>query len=275
MPSVNTSFADHTLASPALRALVRSVWSMSYAASTDVLPGVIAPDAHVEFVFQTGRPCAILPAGTTQAVPSPSAMIFAQRHGAIRLRPTGENAMLAFRTPPAVAAAILGCSLADCWDRPVALPDLIGEEANRLLDRLVAAPRPSWGAILEAWLISRLSNWGPEHARNLQLQDALIWRVVREPVSTLADNVGLTLRTLRRHCDKHSGLSPKQLIMSGRILRACARLVDRREMPIAEVAHKAGFGDQAAFTNAFRHYVGMTPAQLRSEPIVFCERPRA
>lgn len=79
-------------------------------------------------------------------------------------------------------------------------------------------------------------------------------------------------RTLRRQFERHAGLSPKQLAMSGRILRACAALSDRGEVPIAHIALDVGFGDQAAFTNAFRHYVGTTPAALRSEPLVYCER---
>jgi AraC family transcriptional regulator of adaptative response / DNA-3-methyladenine glycosylase II len=94
-----------------------------------------------------------------------------------------------------------------------------------------------------------------------------------EPVTALSDEVGITDRTLRRHFARHAALSPKQLSMSGRILRACAELSDRRNEPIVEVALRAGFGDQSAFSNAFRRYVGMTPAELRQEPIVFCERP--
>jgi AraC-like DNA-binding protein len=173
-----------------------------------------------------------------------------------------------------VASVILGQSLVDCWDRPIALSDLIGREADRLLDRIAAAPIASRGALMESWLISRLANWGNDHTRNLQLENALLWRFARESVSTLADDVGVTLRTLRRHCAKYAGLSPKQLTMSGRILRACAYLCDNRQIPVAEVALRAGFNDQAAFTNAFRYYVGITPTQLRSEPIVYCERPR-
>lgn len=270
---MTTTFVDITLATPALRELVRSAWGVAYTSSSDSMPGVIAPDAHVEFVFQIGSPCATLAAGTTMPVPSPRAMIFAQRHGALRLKPTGANEMVAFRTPSTVASVILGRSLTDCWDRPVALSDLIGAEADRLLDRIAAASTASRGALLESWLILRLADWDQDHARNLQLENTLLWRFARESVSTLADDVGVTLRTLRRHCAKYAGLSPKQLTMSGRILRACAYLCDHRQMPIAEVALSVGFGDQAAFTNAFHYYVGMTPAQLRSEPIVYCERP--
>jgi len=268
------TFVEYTLA-PTLRGLVRSAWSVSYSAATpDPLPGVIAPDAHVEFVFQTGSPCEVLTVGAVKAQLSPRAMIFALRRGVLRLRPTGANTIFAFRVPAAVASAILGRSLSDYWDRPVALSALIGGAADEFADRIAATPIPALGVLLETWLTARLSDWGAEQARHLRLQNALFWRFVREPVSTLADDIGVTTRTLRRHCERYSGLSPKQVTMSGRILRACVALRDEREVPIVEVGHGMGFNDQAAFTNAFRHYVGMTPAQFRAEPIVYCEGAR-
>ena len=246
---------------------------MSYEASAATLPGVIAPDAHVEFVFQTGAPCATLSNSQSSARSSPRAMIYAQRHGALTLVPTGANAIVAFRTTPAVASVVLGRPLADCWDRPVDLADLIGPEANRLLDRIERAGTPAQRGVIESWLISRLGAWGVEHERNLRLQSMLLWRSGDESMSGLADRLGITVRTLRRQFARHAGVSPKQLSMSGRMLRGCAWLCDRPETPIAQVALRLGFSDQAAFTNAFRHYVGMTPAQLRAEPIVYCERP--
>ncbi len=269
------AFAAASFGAPALRTLIRSPWTLTYGASVDALPGVIVPDAHVEFVFQTGAPCGTQRRGGAAVSASPRAMIYAQRHGALHLVPRGANAIIAFRTTPAVASVILGGPLADCWDRPIDLVDLIGPEAGRLLASIADSAVADQGRLLETWLISRLAEWGPEHERNLALQRTLLWHLGEESVSTLADDAGVTARTLRRHFAIHAGLSPKQLSMSGRILRACAYLSDRREIPLAEVALRVGFGDQASFTNAFRHYVGMTPAQLRAEPIVHCERPGA
>jgi AraC-like DNA-binding protein len=267
------SFAGMAFETPALRGLVAAPWRMAYGPAMEAMPGLIAPDAHVEFVFQTGAPCATQAAATASARPSPRAMIYAQRHGTLTLVPTGANAIVAFRTTPVVASVILGRPLADCWDCPVDLADLIGAEADRLLDRLAGSSGAAQDGVLASWLISRLSAWGPDHERNLRLQRALLWRFGEESVSVLADDLGVTVRTLRRHFARHAGLSPKQFSMSGRILRSCALLSDRRDIPIAEVALRVGFGDQAAFTNAFRHYVGTTPARLRAEPIVHCERP--
>lgn len=265
---MSPTFADHS-PSPALGQLVRSIWSLGYRAG-DSLPGLITPDGRVEFIFQTGAPCALATA-SGHAIPTPRAMIFGLRHGTLCMVPTGDNLMVAFRVTPAVASVILGGSLIDCWDRPVALSDLIGADADRLLDRLASAPRADLGAILEQWLLSRLADWDAEDARHFAFQRSLFSAFSGQPVSAAAEAFGVTSRTLRRYCERYAGLSPKQLMMSGRMLRACGMLRYGSGMPIVEIAGRLGFNDQAAFTNAFRHYVETTPVRLRAEPLVFCE----
>jgi len=265
-------FIGYAFETAALGDLVRSAWGQSYAASPDRLPGLVAPDAHVEVVFQLGAPCDVISGGRQHA--SPRAMIYALRHGALQLRPTGANSMVAFRLSPAVASVVLRSGLADCWDRPVSLSDLIGPEADELFDRIAGTPLDQVGPLLEAWLSARLCDWSSDHARQLRLQSALLWEVTGEPLSALAEHMGFTTRTLRRHCHTHAGLSPKQLVMSGRMLRACDLLRTAPVTPLVDVAHRLGFSDQSAFTNAFHHYLGMTPAQLRGQPLVFYEPPR-
>ena len=201
-------------------------------------------------------------------------MVYALRHGAVQLRPTGDNAMVALRLAPAVAFLVLRTNLAKCWDRPVALSEVIGAEADDLLDAIAATPLADAGGLLETWLLGRLSDWSSEHDRQVRLQAALLWDVTGETVSALADDLGFTARTLRRHCEAHAGLSPKQLVMSGRMLRACDLLKRPGDLPLVDVAGRLGFSDQSAFSNAFRHYLGITPRGLRAEPLVFYETRR-
>ena len=110
-----------------------------------------------------------------------------------------------------------------------------------------------------------------DHDRHFALQRALFSHLAYRPVAAVAEEFGVTSRTLRRYCERHAGLSPKQLMMSGRMLRACGLLRHESAPPIVEIADRLGFNDQAAFTNSFRHYVGTTPTRLRAEPLVFCE----
>lgn len=259
------SFVDQRL-----RALAPSAWSMSYA-DKGWLPGLIAPDAQVEFVFQVGAPCEMFSVASSAFTPSPRSMIYAQRRGALRLRSTGANAIIAFRTSPAVACAMLRHSLTGCWDRPVALADLIGPDGDDLASKLEETGAQAWGAILEDWIRRRLANWSPDDEEAEAMQGVLLRR--SDALSDVAVGFGFGARTLRRRCATYSGLSPKQLANSGRILRACLLLRERRDLSLVDIADRTRFSDQSAFANAFRAHTGMTPRGFRAEPLVFCDVP--
>jgi AraC family transcriptional regulator len=42
-------------------------------------------------------------------------------------------------------------------------------------------------------------------------------------------------------------------------------MLARRDLPLAEIAYRAGFASQAHFSTAFRRATGTTPARYRAE----------
>lgn len=267
---MDADFISYAFEAPALRGLIASAWGQAYGGEMAELPGIIAPDAHVEMVFQVGAPCRAISGGAEAQ--TPGAMIYGLRHGALRLRATGANRMVAVRMAPAMASVALRSNLRELWDRPAPLAELIGAEADLLLERLAAATLREAGSTLEAWLIGRLADWDADDLRQMRVQAALARGFEGPSVSALAETLGYTVRTLRRRCEAYAGLSPKQLVMSGRMLRACD-LLRASETPLAEIALHLGFSDQSAFTNTFRHYHGMTPGALRAAPLVHYQSP--
>ncbi len=81
-------------------------------------------------------------------------------------------------------------------------------------------------------------------------------------VADMAAAAGCSPSTLDRRMRKVFSLSPQQFVLRARIDHATALLaVD--DVPLAEVAVRAGFSDQAAFTRTFGRLTGETPAQYR------------
>lgn len=82
-------------------------------------------------------------------------------------------------------------------------------------------------------------------------------------MANLADLVGLSASALHRRFKAQFGLSPMRYLTEQRMERA-ARLLGSGDMPLAEVGLSVGYGDQSAFTRAFRRHHGMPPARYRA-----------
>lgn len=82
-------------------------------------------------------------------------------------------------------------------------------------------------------------------------------------VSAIAKRLGRSQKTLEQAFAADLGASPRTVYRRIR-LNAARRLVEAGEMPVAEVALRAGYADAAAFTRAFRQEFGTTPRALRS-----------
>ena len=83
-------------------------------------------------------------------------------------------------------------------------------------------------------------------------------------VADLAASAGCTADQLQRRMRRVFGISPTQYLLRERVDRA-ARLLAEGDEPIATVAARCGFYDQAQLTRHFGRFMGLTPAQYRSE----------
>jgi PAS domain S-box-containing protein len=83
-------------------------------------------------------------------------------------------------------------------------------------------------------------------------------------VADLALAAGCSTDQLGRRMRRVFGLSPTQYLLRERVDRA-GRLLATSDLPIAAVAARCGFYDQAMLTRHFGRLVGLTPAQYRLE----------
>lgn len=81
-------------------------------------------------------------------------------------------------------------------------------------------------------------------------------------VDDLALRLGVGARHLSRLFACHVGASPVQVARTARVQRA-KRLLAESDMPMAEIASRAGFGSLRRFNAAFADLYGRTPSSLR------------
>jgi transcriptional regulator GlxA family with amidase domain len=78
----------------------------------------------------------------------------------------------------------------------------------------------------------------------------------------LAGFVGLSPSHFSRAFKQSAGLSPHRFVLERRIERV-KHLLAETELPLAQIAVTAGFGDQSHCSRWFRELVGMTPSRFR------------
>ncbi|MBV1916799.1 MAG: helix-turn-helix domain-containing protein [Sphingomonadaceae bacterium] len=80
-------------------------------------------------------------------------------------------------------------------------------------------------------------------------------------VSTLADSLGISRRTLERICDDVFGLPPKTLLLRQRFLRSVGHHMIKSDRPWIDSLDQS-YHDQAQFVREFRRIMGVTPSEL-------------
>lgn len=100
-------------------------------------------------------------------------------------------------------------------------------------------------------------------ARALKLIDA--GALAEQPLSALADRVGVGERQLRRLFVERLGAAPLGVHATRRLLFA-KQLLTETTLPITEIALAAGFGSLRRFNTTFREAYRMAPRDLRKRP---------
>ena len=84
----------------------------------------------------------------------------------------------------------------------------------------------------------------------------------RVALRVVAKEVGMSYFHFSRAFKQSIGMSPTNFIAERRIERA-KRLLQDTELPISEIALRAGFSSQSHFTTCFRRVAGVTPRSFR------------
>ncbi|MBX9698447.1 MAG: helix-turn-helix domain-containing protein [Acetobacteraceae bacterium] len=117
--------------------------------------------------------------------------------------------------------------------------------------------RPETAPFSPVWNGSRTTA-----ARALRLIEAGALDAEGATVEALAARVGVGARHLTRLFARHVGASPAQVACTVRVQRA-KRLLDATNLPMAEVAARAGFGSLRRFNTVFAEVYRKPPTAIR------------
>ena len=163
---------------------------------------------------------------------------------------------------PGAAEPVLGCPLDQFTDQNVDLSEIYGD-TNRLLDLICSAE--TFDDKVQAFESYR-SNRMMENEPVPYLVHEMLKRINATngniKIQALADETGYTSRHLNNVFKKHVGVSPKFYERIVRFQRCLGHLCAQDDSDLTELAHDAGYYDQAHFINEFKEFSMKTPSQV-------------
>ena len=100
--------------------------------------------------------------------------------------------------------------------------------------------------------------------RILKVHEAMVDPYLME-VGALANQVGITTRTLERLCKRHFGFPPRLLLRRQRMMRSLAAFMLAEGKSWTETIDRH-YHDQAHFVHEFHTFMGMSPTQYAALP---------
>ena len=139
-----------------------------------------------------------------------------------------------------------------------------GAAAAAAVARRMVAPPPREGG--QAQFIERAATRGGTDDQALSLEPTRRWAVERldEPldVATMASHAAVSPRTFARRFREETGTTPLQWLLGQRVLEA-RRLLEESDLPVEEIATRAGFGTAAGLREHFRRATATSPTRYR------------
>jgi AraC-like DNA-binding protein len=179
--------------------------------------------------------------------------------------PAGDHDMLAgLRLRPGAAAAVIGCPASEFTNLRLPLDSASGISGSRLVEEVLGATAPRERiALLADAVAAYFAHTAPVVDRAVARAVSVLRARPDTQVSTLAADVGLSERQLRRRFEAAVGYGPKRL---GRVFRF-QRLLDvayasRGEDSWSRLAAAAGYADQSHMINECVAFTGGPPTAL-------------
>jgi AraC-like DNA-binding protein len=155
--------------------------------------------------------------------------------------------------------------------RPGGFRPFLNSPASSLTDRIVAANyilvsscgEDAMVDAVEAFFLRRV----PKPDENVELADRLVGQILHQPqirtVDDLADQTGISKRSLQRLFREYVGVPPKWVIRRYRLHELIERLEAGDPLDWPDLALELGYFDQAHLINDFRAITGYSPADYQ------------
>lgn len=255
-----------------LARFIKCFWVLESPEANSASPERILPDGCTEIVFHLGDPFDQHNSdGTTER--QPLALLVGQMRRHLLIQPTGRVRVLGVRFWPGGAYPFLALPQNEIAGRVVALDSIWGTITRELHSRIAdAATAIESVKHVEETLLALLKKFRSDDKGLLKAIALILRSGGRQPVESLAENMGISLRKLDRTFNTRVGLPPKTLCRIVRFQRVFKMLEREDRAPNwVQIALECGYYDQAHFVKEFREFAGKAPTFYFADQNVMSE----
>lgn len=256
---------------PTLAHLIEHYWFVDAREHPVDLQVDVYVDGRADLVFNFGAPWTRHVLGSAGIGHPPAqytnSVLDCQRRYPMRVRQQGAVRLVGVRFLLGGLGAICSLPLRTLTDQTPNPTQVWGPEAHALEASLRGATGPDDAKILlDTWFSARMQQ---EAARVLpernRLERALVLLQARPApgIGEVAHAVGSSARALERIFDRHIGLPPRTVARILRFQWALRALMRDPGGPLSDLAHAAGYCDQAHFVREFKEMTGGVPRGYR------------
>jgi AraC-like DNA-binding protein len=185
-----------------------------------------------------------------------------QSYSRARLRMSGNLEVFTIGFQPCGFHALFGINMAELVDKGLSADDVIGSKATELRDAIMAAPDFRLRVFAaEQWISDRLQH-APSFNEIARLAVMLERSGGRGRIDLLAERARLSNRQFTRRFEAQVGLTPKLFARSVRFNRVLAAKAQSPSQSWTDLAHAAGYADQAHFVRDCHAFTGDAPGKF-------------
>lgn len=229
------------------------------------------PSRYLTFLVSIGRPIETLTVpGGSYPPPPLQALVGGLQTGPALIRHDGNEEGVAIELSPIGARSLLGLPAVELTSHVLDLADLLGATGLALPERLAATRDwPSRFRLLDEVLCCAARS---QPAPRPPAEIAHAWHQLtagkRFAVTDLAAEVGWSRRHFTEIFHREVGLPPRQFVRVLRFDRSAIALAQHPGTPLAELAQRLGYFDQAHLYRDWRELAGCSPtAWARQEEL--------
>lgn len=249
----------------ALRDVVKCIWVLEDNGSNHPIEQIL-PDGcmeliiHYQDLFERGE-------RADQRLNSQArGFIFGQITKALLLKPLGKIGMIGVRFQSHGLTHFTNIPAFDLTEKSVPLNDLFGLDGDMLVEQVCMAGSISAKVdVLGAFLLEHRKFLGGVTPLVMGFVEALKALNGEVKMKHLAKQLGVSERQLERRFKLEVGLNPKKMASIIRFKHALYLLQNGQNQTFTEIAHGAGYYDQAHFNRDFKDITGVAPKQFFKE----------